>query len=70
MWKLKLGFDNAFQYVKQKRPRVLPNDGFRAQLFRWEKQLLGEKIEGKEAPQEQQEGKTNSLEDGAKKSVQ
>ena len=40
MWKNKMVFDKAYDFVKQKRPRIYPNFGFRQQLQMFEKLLL------------------------------
>ena len=40
MWKKKLTFDKAYDFVKQKRPRIYPNFGFRQQLQMFENLLL------------------------------
>ena len=40
MWKKKLTFDKAYKLVKEKRPRIYPNFGFRQQLQMFEKLLL------------------------------
>ena len=40
MWKKKLTFDKAYDFVKQKRPRIYPNFGFRQQLQMFEKLLF------------------------------
>lgn len=39
MWKNKMSFDEAFNYLKQKRSVVLPNAGFVRQLREFEKTL-------------------------------
>ena len=40
MWKNKMVFDKAYDFVKQKRSRIYPNFGFRQQLQMFEKLLL------------------------------
>ena len=40
MWKKKITFDKAYNYVKQKRSRIYPNFGFRQQLQIFEKKLF------------------------------
>ena len=40
MWKNKMVFDKAYDFVRQKRPRIYPNFGFRQQLQMFEKLLL------------------------------
>ena len=40
MWKKKMTFDKAYNFVKQKRSRIYPNFGFRQQLQKFEKLLF------------------------------
>ena len=40
MWKKKMTFDKAYNFVKQKRPNIYPNFGFRQQLQMFEKLLF------------------------------
>ncbi len=40
MWNKKMTFDKAYNLVKEKRPRIYPNFGFRQQLQMFEKLLL------------------------------
>ena len=40
MWKKKMTFDKAYNFVKQKRSRIYPNFGFRQQLQMFEKLLF------------------------------
>lgn len=39
-------FDRAFAWLQRRRPRVLPNDGFRAQLLQWMRRLDLERAAG------------------------
>ena len=40
MWYKKMTFDKAYNFVKEKRPRIYPNFGFRQQLQTFEKLLF------------------------------
>ena len=43
MWKQKLSFENAFNFVNKKRPVAFPNFGFREQLKIFDKLLIENK---------------------------
>ena len=40
MWKLGVSFDDALKMAQEKRPKILPNPGFCAQLREYEKEIL------------------------------
>ena len=40
MWKYRLPFNEAFEFVNSKRPYIIPNDGFIEQLKIFEQLLI------------------------------
>ena len=40
MWKFRLPFNEAFEFVNSKRPYIIPNDGFKEQLKIFEQLLI------------------------------